>query len=238
MFSQQGQYRYSMTAEKVNDALSAVLRRVYALMSVGLLLTGLVAWYVYNSGLISVLAPYFLLLIIGEVALVIALSAMIGRVSPQISMGMFLLYSAVNGITISAIFVIYGLPSIGLTFGITAGMFALMSVIGFTTKTDMSHYRSFLLMGLIGFLLASVVNFFLQNPILYWLLTYLGVGLFLGLTVHDTQKIKVMTVNALAAGGDSADTYLSRVSVMGALALYLDFVNLFLMLLRIFGRRR
>lgn len=238
MFSQERQYNYSISAEEVNDALSAVLRRVYALMSVGLLLTGVIAWYVYSSGLITVLAPYFLIFMIAEIGLVLALSFIIGKASPQLSMGMFLLYSALNGITMSTIFAVYGLPSIGLTFGITAGMFALMSVIGFTTKTDMSHYRSFLLMGLVGFLLASIVNIFLKNPLIYWIITYFGIGLFLALTIYDTQKIKQMTVNALAGGRDSADTYLSRVSVMGALTLYLDFVNLFLLLLRIFGRRR
>ncbi len=230
-----------ITQTEIDDALSNVMRRVYGLMTIGLSLTAVMAWFVVGSETIMSLIlgsqVVFLGLVFGQLGLVIAVSAGIRRFSPSVSTALFLLYSALNGVVFAPILLAYTGASIGMVFMITAGMFGAMSFIGFTTKTDMSKYRGFLMMGLIGFIIASVVNIFLANPAIYWLLTYVGVGLFLALTIYDTQKIKAMTLQAVSQGGDvSAMT--NRIAVMGALSLYLDFVNLFLMLLRIFGRRR
>lgn len=230
-----------LTQAEVDNTLSDVMRRVYGLMTIGLSLTALTAWWVSGSEALQSLIfgnqLVFYGLIFGQLGLVIAVSAGIRRFSPQVSTALFLLYSALNGLIFSSILLIYTGASIGMVFMITAGMFGAMSFIGFTTKTDMSKYRGFLMMGLIGFIIASVVNIFLANPAIYWILTYFGVGLFLALTIYDTQKIKAMTVQALTQGGD-VSSMTNRIAVMGALSLYLDFVNLFLMLLRIFGKRR
>ncbi len=229
---------FDISDKQVSETVSDVMRRVYGLMSVGLALTGVVAWYVYASGLVAVIAPYYLPILFVELALVFVLGRMIGKSSPAATTGMFLFYSALNGVTMSLIFAIYTLGSIGGTFLITAGMFACMSLLGFTTKTDMTKYSSFFMMGLIGFIIASIVNIWLQNPILYWVVTYAGIALFLGLTVHDTQKIKQMTTDSMKSGAGLKGNLIQRIALWGALALYLDFINLFLLLLRLFGRRR
>ena len=242
-FSQQAnmQANFPISEVQLDNALSDVMRRVYGLMTLGLTLTGLVAWYVVQSetalNFIFSSNIVFMGLIFGQLGLVMAISAGIRRFSPTTAMALFLLYSALNGVVFSTIFLAYTASSIGYVFFITAGMFAAMSVLGFTTNVDMSKYRGFLMMGLIGFIIASIANFFFVSSALYWILTYFGVGLFLALTVYDTQKIKMMTASAMMQGGDTS-TVISKIAVMGALSLYLDFVNLFLMLLRIFGKRR
>ncbi|MGB1250915.1 MAG: Bax inhibitor-1/YccA family protein [Candidatus Promineifilaceae bacterium] len=232
---------YKISQTEIDNALAAVMTRVYMLMAAGLVLTALIAQWTYSSGLYVrfALNPLFFYgLLLGEVLLVMAIGRSLGRLSPRTSMMLFLLYSAINGLTMSVIIAMYTPDSIALVFGITAGMFGIMSFVGFTTKTDMSKYSSFFMMALVGFFLATIVNIFFANEMFYWLLTYLGIALFLGLTIYDTQKIKQMTTVAMVNSGGDVDSVVNLVSVGGALRLYLDFINLFILLLRIFGRRR
>lgn len=212
-----------------------IMTQVYAWMMAGLLVTGALAMFVANQpALVSTIVgtPLFWVLIIGELILVIALSAGIQKMSPAMATGMFMTYSAINGLTLSVIFLAYTQASIALTFFVTGGTFGLMSLYGYTTKRDLSSIGNFLVMALIGFLLASVVNIFLRNPAMYWITTYAGILIFVGLTAWDTQKIKRMSM----LGGD--DTQAHRIAIIGALMLYLDFINIFLLLLRVLGDRR
>jgi uncharacterized protein len=214
----------------------SVMTRVYAWMTAGLLSTGAVAMFVAgNAALVNLIfgTPFlFFGLIIAEVALVWILSANIGRMSTGMATAMFLGYALLNGLTLSVIFLAYTTASIASTFFVTAGTFGAMSLYGYTTKRDLSSFGGILMMALIGFLLASLVNLFLRNEILYWIITYVGVLIFVGLTAYDTQKIKAMTAQARDERSEH------QVAIFGALTLYLDFINLFLMLLRILGNRR
>ena len=221
--------------ERATTVQTDFIRRVYNWMALGLGVTAIVALYAVNSGLIFSLLGnpiVMLLLIVGEFGLVIALSAAIGRFQSSTAMFMFFAYSFLNGLTISTIFLVYTKASIANTFFITAGTFAAMSVYGYTTKRDLTSMGSFLMMGLIGIIIASFVNFFFSSPAIYWLITYAGIAIFVGLTAYDAQKIKEM-----AYAGFSGSEEERKGAVIGALRLYLDFINLFLLLLRIFGRR-
>jgi FtsH-binding integral membrane protein len=230
----------TVSQDQVNSTVSEVMRRVYALMTLGLMVTALVAWGVFNTpGLMETIfsIPFAMIgIIIGQIALVMLVAAGAWKFPPSTAMVLFLLYAAVNGLMFSTIFFAFDLGSIAMVFAITAGMFGLMSVIGFTTKTDMTKMGTFLLMGLIGVLLASLANFFFKSEALYWVITYAGVAVFLGLTAYDTQRIKKMTVAMLYNPNGEIDTTISRIAISGALSLYLDFINLFMFLLRIFGR--
>ena len=216
-----------------------VLQRVYAWMAGGLTVTGLVALWAASSEFFMDLlyrTPGILIgLIVAEFVVVIALSWGINRMSAGMAIGAFMLYAALNGLTMSLIFLVYTAESIGATFLITAGMFAGISLYGYTTKRDLSSMGSFLFMALIGVLLASIANFFLKSSALYWVITFAAILVFVGLTAYDTQKIKRMSASL---DGRSDQTMMQRVVIMGALTLYLDFINLFLYLLRIFGKRR
>jgi uncharacterized protein len=216
-----------------------VLQRVYAWMAGGLTVTGLVAMWAASSvfflDLLMRNSGVLFGLIIAQFVLVIALSWGINRMSAGMAIGAFMLYSALNGLTLSLIFLVYTAESIGATFLITAGMFAGISLYGYTTKRDLSSMGSFLFMALIGVILASIANFFLQSTALYWGITYAAILVFVGLTAYDTQKIKAMSATL---DGRNDQAMLQRVVIMGALTLYLDFINLFLYLLRIFGKRR
>ena len=234
------QSEFNLSQAQMNRALTVVMTRVYMLMAAGLVLTAVVAQWTYTSGLFMRVAANSVLfygLLIGEVLLVMVIGRSIGRMAPRTSLILFLFYSAINGITMSVIIAMYTLDSIALVFGITAGMFGIMSFVGFTTKTDMNQYRSFFMMALIGFLLATVVNMFFVNEAFYWVLTYAGIALFLGLTIYDTQKIKRLTTIEMVMTRGDVEEVVQRVAIGGALQLYLDFVNLFVLLLRIFGRR-
>jgi uncharacterized protein len=213
------------------------IRRVYNWMGLGLALTAAVALYTAsNHYLLSLIlgnSIIFFGLIIGELALVLILSAAIGRMQAATGMFLFFLYSALNGLTLSVIFLAYTRASIANAFFVSAGTFGLMSFYGYTTKRDLTSWGSFLFMGLIGIILASLVNLFLKSPMLYWVVTYVGVLIFVGLTAYDTQKLKEM-----AMSGFTDEEEERKVAVLGALTLYLDFINLFLMLLRIMGSRR
>ena len=228
-----------ISESKLREAFIAAMRRVYLWMFFGLFLTAVSATAVVNSPrLINFIfsTPFvFLGLIIGELALVIAITAAISRLTPMAALALFFLYAAVNGLTLSVIFFAYDLGTIALAFGSAAILFGFMSVIGWVTKEDLTRWGGILLMGLIGVIAASVVNFFLASSTLDWIISYAGVALFLGLTAYDTQKIKKMTAAALGQGQEQV---VGRIGVLGALSLYLDFINLFLFLLRIFGRCR
>jgi hypothetical protein len=224
---------------KVQETFIAAMQRVYLWMALGLALTTAVALFVSTSeaALNFIFGNTFVFfgLIIGEFILVIAISAAINRISPGAALGLFFGYAALNGATLAIIFLAYTGSSIVLTFGVTAGLFGVMSVLGYTTKQDLTKWGPILFIGLIGFLIGSVANFFIASTALQWILTYVGIGIFLGLVVYDTQRIKKMTMGAIMQ--DEA-TAVSRIGILGALRLYLDFINLFLLLLRIFGRRR
>jgi FtsH-binding integral membrane protein len=223
--------------EGVAAAQGDFIRRVFNWMGLGLALTALVALYTTsNPRLLSLIfgnSLVFFGLIIGELALVVVLSAAINRLQASTATLLFFLYSALNGLTLSIIFLAYTRASITSTFFVTAGTFGVTSFYGYTTKRDLTSWGSFFFMGLIGIIIASVVNIFLRSPMIYWVVTYAGVLIFVGLAAYDTQKLKEM---ALAGFADEETARKS--AVMGALALYLDFINLFLMLLRIFGSRR
>ena len=205
-------------------------------MSLALVITGITAFYVASSpGLLQAIYTNNILLwgmIIGELALVIGLSAAINKLSLPVATLMFVLYSVLNGALFSSIFVIYTMSSIGHVFFITAGTFAAMAVLGYVTKTDLTSMGKYLLMALIGIIIATIANIFFKSEGLTTIVSYLGVLVFVGLTAYDSQKIKKMLMEAPDAG-ETAQKY----ALLGALTLYLDFINLFIYLLRIFGKR-
>lgn len=213
------------------------IRRVFNWMALGLATTALVALYTASSpALLEMIFGNSLLffgLIIGQLGLVIVLSAAINRLQASTATLLFFVYSALTGLTLSMIFLVYTRASIASTFFVTAGTFGVMSLYGYTTQRDLTSWGSFLFMGLIGIILASVVNIFLHNETIYWVVTYAGILIFVGLTAYDTQTLKQM-----AARGFADEEVERKSAVMGALRLYLDFINLFLMLLRVMGNRR
>jgi uncharacterized protein len=216
-----------------SDVERGFMASVYRWMTLGLGVTALVAVAVASSpGAIQLVFGNRILffgLIIAELGLVIALSAAVNRLSAAAAGGLFLLYSALNGATLSIVLLAYTGTSVALAFGATAGTFGVMSVYGTVTKRDLSSWSSFLFMGLIGIVIASVVNIFLRSSMMSFVISCAGVLVFTGLAAYDTQKLRTI---ARAGGATGA------VAVNGALALYLDFVNLFLMLLRLLGGRR
>ena len=211
--------------------------RVYNWMTGGLAVTGFLAYFVANNetlvGLIFGNAIVPIVLFIAQIGLVIYLSGWVHKMSASQATGIFILYAGLTGLTFSSIFLVYSGASIASTFMVTAGTFAGMSFYGYTTKKDLTSWGSFLIMGLIGFVIATVVNMFLQSETLHWLLTYAGILIFVGLTAYDTQKIKEM--NIIGNEGTDEDT---KEAISGALTLYLDFINLFLLLLRVMGGQR
>ncbi len=219
------------------EASSIFLAKVFNWMAVGLAATGLVAFITAQSGLALIIAssPLFFILILAELGLVFFLSARIEKIQSGTASFLFYGYSILNGLTLSVIFLAYTRSSIAGTFFITAGMFGAMALYGMVTKRDLSGWGSFLLMGLVGIIIASIVNIFLGSSNLYWIISLLGVFIFTGLTAYDVQKIKKMGEQGILEQGDDA---IKKGSIMGALALYLDFINLFLMLLRFFGSSR
>jgi FtsH-binding integral membrane protein len=231
-------FRTYSTPKARTEVLNVFMRGVYQWMAMGLGLTALVAYFVVSSPtLIQAVFGNPLLfwgLIIGEVMLVVAISGGITRLSAQAATTLFLVYSGLNGITLSAILLIYTATSIASTFLVCAGMFGAMSVYGLTTRKDLTSWGSFLFMGLVGIILASIVNIFLKSPAVNFVLSAIGVIVFVGLTAYDTQKLKVM--GETAPLDDSLA--MRRGTILGALTLYLDFINLFLMLLRFFGQTR
>jgi FtsH-binding integral membrane protein len=227
-----------MTITKARqDAASIFLAKVFNWMAVGLGITGLVAYATATTGLAVYIinSPLFIVLAVGTIGLVFFLSARIEKIQAATASALFVLYSVLNGLFFSSLFLRYTGSSIAGTFVITAGMFGAMALYGLVTKRDLSGWGSFLFMGLIGLIIASIVNIFLKSPAVYWVTSTIGVLIFTGLTAYDVQKIKKMGEDGIMAQGQEA---IVKGSIMGALALYLDFINLFLMLLRFFGGSR
>jgi len=222
---------------EMSKAFPVLMRKVYLWMSLALVITGFTAYYVATTpALISAIITNQILfwgLVIGELALVFGLSAAINKLSLTTATLMFVIYAVINGLTLSFIFLVYTASSITSVFFITAGTFAVMAFFGYFTKTDLSSLGKILMMALIGIIIATIVNIFTKSEGLAMILNYLGVLVFVGLTAYDSQKIKQMLMMAPDAGEAA-----QKVALLGALSLYLDFINLFLYLLRIFGTRR
>jgi FtsH-binding integral membrane protein len=219
------------------EASTVFLAKVFNWMAIGLAVTGGVAFLTAESGMVRALvaSPIFFILVLAELGMVFFLSARIDKLQAGTATGLFLGYSILNGLTLSTIFLAYTHASIAGTFLVTAGMFGAMAVYGLVTKRDLSGMGSFMFMGLIGILLASVVNIFLKSSGLDWAISAIGVVVFVGLTAYDVQKIKNIGEEGIMQQGEAA---IRKGSIIGALALYLDFINLFLMLLRFFGGSR
>jgi len=227
-----------LQATQTQVRVNAFIRSVYNWMAIGLALTGFVAFYVSNSesaiNLIFGNRMIFYGLIIGELALVFTLVARVAKMKASTATGLFVFYAALNGVTLSSIFLIYTRSSITSTFFICAATFAAASFYGMVTKRDLTSFGQFLFMGLIGIVIASVVNIFIKSSAMAMIISYIGVIVFVGLTVYDTQKLKVM---AMSQPGDVDAGVVRKGAILGALTLYLDFINLFLMLLHILGNR-
>ena len=220
-----------------STTLPVLMRKVYTWMTLALVITGITAWGVAHSPAILQMIMtnkiLFFGILIGELALVWGVSAAINRLSLTTATLLFVLYSVLNGVTMSFIFLAYTYESVASVFLITAGTFAAMAFFGYFTKTDLSSIGRILFMALIGLIIATIVNIFLKSSGFGMILNYLGVLIFVGLTAWDTQKIKQM----LSMAEDTGETA-QKVALMGALSLYLDFINLFIHLLRIMGNNR
>lgn len=227
-------YDSSYKSATGTSVLSMVMRKVYGRMFLALVVTALTSLYVASSpAILSVVLgnrAVFFGLMIAELAVVFVVSGMLNKLSTTTATLLFYLYAVLNGVVFSSIFVVYDLGSIAYTFFITAGVFGAMSVYGMVTKNDMTKFGSYCIMGLFGLIIASVVNIFVASSTLDWIISLFGVALFIGLTSWDTQKIK-----SAAYVTDPSQT--GKLATIGALSLYLDFINLFLYLLRIFGGR-
>ena len=230
---------YSSANERLWEASQAfpvLMRKVYVWMTLALAITGFTAYGVATSpGVMQAIYSNPVLfwgLIIAEFALVFGVSAAINRLSLTFATLMFVLYSVINGALLSYIFILYTASSISTVFFITAGTFATMAIIGYTTKTDLSSWGKILLMALIGLIIATIVNVFIKSTMFNLILSYVGVLIFVGLTAYDSQKIKQMLLQTPDASEGA-----QKIALLGALTLYLDFINLFIYLLRIFGKR-
>lgn len=224
---------YPRTSDQVIVKQNALIRQVYAWMGAGLAITALMALFTLSTPVvINAIAGNRILffgLVIGELALVFTLSGAINRMSAAVATLLFVAYSALNGVTLSILALVYTANSIASTFVITAGMFGAMSIYGYMTRRDLTSLGSFLFMGLIGVVIASVVNIFVGSSAVSWIISGIGVIVFTGLTAYDTWKIKAMAAQGIEG---------KKPAILGALTLYLDFINLFLMLLRFTGDRR
>ena len=212
------------------------LSRVYGWMTLALVISGVTAFLAATNETIIRLTIGngfgFLILAVAELALVWWLTASIHKISSGAAFFAFILYSVLNGVTLSSIFLVYKIESIFMVFFISAGMFAAMAVYGTVTKSSLSSFGKYFAMALVGIIIASLVNFLLRSPMLDWFLSIITVVLFTGLTAYDAQKMLAVSNNA------SDDEVFKKASVIGALELYLDFINIFLAMLRLFGRRK
>ena len=230
-------YQNAATREaEVAAAFPALMRKVYLWMTMAMVITGLTAYLVAtNINIISFIYSNQAVmwgLIIAELAIVIGVTAAINKLSLPVATLLFVLYSVINGALLSSIFLIYTMSSIATVFFITAATFGAMSLFGYFTKQDLTSWGKILMMALIGLIIATVVNLFVKSSGLQMIVSYVGVLIFVGLTAYDTQKIKQMCLQAPDAGES-----MQKLALLGALSLYLDFINLFIYLLRIFGRR-
>ena len=227
----------SVNQTQVQVRVNDFIRSVYNWMGIGLALTGLVAFYIASTpALLELISNQILFfgLIIAELALVFIISARIQRLQASTATGLFMLYSVLNGATLSFIFVVYTRASIASTFFVCAATFIACSIYGWTTKRDLTSLGGFLMMGLIGIIIASVVNIFIRSSAMHMIISYIAVLVFVGLTAYDTQNLKAMAISQPA---DVVASAVRKGAILGALKLYLDFINLFLMLLRILGNR-
>ncbi len=223
---------------KVTEEQNRFLVKVYGWMFAALLITGIVAAFFAANGLIVGLISSFgmgavIAIIVVQLIMVIALSGWVKKMSAVVAMVVFFLYAALNGVTFSLFFLVYTPGSILNVFFITAGLFAFMSVYGFITKKDLTSMGNMLIMALLGIIVAGVINLFLKNAMMDFIITVVGVLVFIGLIAYDTQKIKNM--NIIGNEGTDEDT---KEAIVGALTLYLDFINLFIKLLRLLGKRK
>jgi FtsH-binding integral membrane protein len=219
---------------QIDAGLRAHMQRVYSYMAGGLVLTGIVAYAAAASGFYEAIAgtPLIWIVMLAPLGFVLVLSFGIQRMNAATAMLLFWIYAAVMGLSLGGIFLVYTGTSIARVFFITAATFGAMSLYGYTTRSDLSGFGSFLLMGLIGIVIASLVNIFIGSTALQFAISIIGVIVFVGLTAYDTQRIKQMYLES-----DLAEIA-GKKAVLGALALYLDFINLFMMLLQLFGQRR
>jgi len=228
---------FSQKQLDISHTISVYLTKVYNWMAIALLLTGAVAYFTAQSEMMiqAIFGNRILFfgLIIGELALVGYISARINKLSLYNATLLFLAYAVLNGLTMAVIFMAYTSSSISTTFIITAGTFGAMSLYGYYTKSDLTKLGSLAFMALIGIIIASVVNMFMNSEMMSWIISYLGVAIFIGLTAYDTQKLKGIAIN-----GFENEESMEKSAILGALTLYLDFINLFLFLLRIFGDRK
>lgn len=236
---QHGVVQGSDRSAAINEGLRAFMLRIYNYMAIGLSLTGVVAYLVASSPTLTSIfllnQVVFWIVALSPLALVFFLSARIGTMSAATAQTVFWIYAALNGLSLGTIFLVYTGTSIAKVFFITAGTFAAMSLYGYTTKRDLTGIGSFLFMGLIGLILASVANIFFASPGLSFVISIVGVLIFVGLTAYDTQKLKSIYLSGIEEHGQEA---VMKTSIMGALSLYLDFLNLFIFLLRFMGERR
>ena len=226
-------------ATQAQVMVNTFIRSVYGWMAVGLALTGFLAYYVSHSQTMLQLVfgnpMLFFGLIIAELGLVFYLSARIQKIEATTATALFILYAMLNGVTLSFIFIAYTATSIASTFFACAATFGVCSIYGMVTKRDLTSMGQFMFMGLIGIIIASVVNIFMRSPAMNMIISYIGVLVFVGLTAYDTQKLKHMALTQ----PEGLDPAIARKgAIMGALALYLDFINMFLFLLRILGASR
>ncbi|MBK8987948.1 MAG: Bax inhibitor-1/YccA family protein [Chloroflexi bacterium] len=226
---------------KLAETFNAVMARVYLWMTLGLVVTTAVSFYVVtNEAILNFVFGsvwVLLLLFVAQIGLVIALVRALPKLSTGAALGLFFAYAALNGVTLSAILLAYDLGVVTMAFGVTAVIFILLTIVGLTTKQDLTKWGPILFFALIGLILGTLVNMFLRSSILDYIITYAGILIFMGLIVYDTKTIKQMTYQAASQSGD-IQAVVGRISVLGALKLYLDFINLFLYILRLFGRRR
>lgn len=219
-------------------AQSSLMRSVYVWMTLALVITGLTAMYVAKSmTLIQLMMEnslFFWGLLLAEVGVVVYLTARIHRMAFSTATVLFILYSLLNGVTLSVLFLVYTFSSIATTFFVTAGTFGAMALFGYVTRRDLSRIGSLCIMGVIGLIIASVVNFFLHNSVVDLVISCAGVLVFVGLTAYDAQKIKRL----LTAEGMEVNETTQKIALLGAMTLYLDFINLFIYLLRLLGDRK
>lgn len=218
----------------INVEFPSLMRKVYTWMTLALIITAVTGYGIASSPILSMhIDKFFWILLFVELAVVIVLGSMISRLSLTTATTMFIVYSILNGVTLSSIFVVYSPMVITKVFLITAGTFGATALYGYTTKKDLSMMRKILFMSLLGLIIATFANFFMRSTGFDYILSYIGVIIFVGLTAYDTQKVKKI-LQVQSEGGETAQ----KIALIGALSLYLDFMNLFLSILKIFGNKK
>ena len=224
----------NLSQAQIDEGLRSHMLRVYNYMSAALALTGIVAWFSATSGLYVAIANTMLIYVVmfAPLGVVFYFASKINSMTASRAQSVFWVFAGLMGLSLSSILLVYTGMSVTRVFFICSATFGAMSIYGYTTKRDLTKLGSFLMMGLIGIIIASIVNIFMKSSMMYFVISILGVLIFVGLTAYDTQKIKNMYTSS-----DSGEL-MGKKAVMGALTLYLDFINLFIMLLRLFGQRR